>query len=133
MTRILLAGSGALLGVIGGAMLANTKAFLKTSGVEISADPSLLSELKAPSLILMIAAAVMLLGSARARFANLGLTFGGVVYGSYGLARLVGIAMEGLPSGSLIIATAIELVLGGLLLGHRIYSEASAETRIPRP
>ena len=125
MTRTLLAGSGTLLGVIGAAMLTRTEAFLAMSGVEISSSPSLLSELKAPSVLLILAGTLMLIGSARLRFSDLGLTVGVVVYGSYGVARLVGMVMEGLPSESLVIATLIELVLAGLLLGMRLLRPAS--------
>ncbi|MEO0466555.1 MAG: DUF4345 domain-containing protein [Pseudomonadota bacterium] len=128
MTRVLLAGSGALLGVIGGAMLTSTQAFLQTSGVEISSDPSLLSELKAPSVLLIVAAMVMIAGSARTRFANTALILGGVVYGSYGLARLLGMAMNGMPSDPLIVATAIELALSALLLGRRLYAATPAQS-----
>ncbi|MEM9377014.1 MAG: DUF4345 domain-containing protein [Pseudomonadota bacterium] len=119
-TRILLAGAGALLRGIGAAMLTNTEKFLAMSDVQIDLNPSLLSELKAPSVLLILAGAIMLVGGIRTRFADLGLTVGGVVYGSYGLARLVGMVIDGLPTGSLLIATAIELVLAGLLLSLRL-------------
>ena len=127
-TRFVLAGSGALLGLIGGAMLTKTRSFLETSGVEIAADPSLLSELKAPSGLLIIAAALMLAGSMRFRFANLGLVTGSVVYGSYALARIAGMVLDGLPSESLVIATVIELGLAGLLALLRLRNRKTAET-----
>lgn len=113
--RTVLAASGALLALIGGAMLTKTEAFLQTSGIEIHADPGLLSELRAPSGLLIISGAIMLAGSVRTRFVNLGLTTGSLVYGSYGVARLVSMILDGLPSGSLIGATAVELVLAGVL------------------
>ena len=125
MTRTLLAGSGTLLGVIGAAMLTRTQAFLAMSGVEISPNPSLLSELKAPSLLLILAGALMFAGSIRIRFADLSLTTGAVIYGSYGLARLVSMLMEGLPSGSLLIAMLVELLLAVLLFGFRLARRVS--------
>jgi len=120
MTRFLLAGSGTLLGFIGAAMLTRTEDFLAMSDVQIAPNPSLLSELKAPSALLILAGATMLIGSVRTRFADLGLTVGAVVYGSYGLARLVGTVLDGLPTGSLLIAMLIELVLAGLLMALRL-------------
>lgn len=120
MTRTLLAGSGSLLGVIGAAMLTRTEEFLAMSDVAIESDPSLLSELKAPSVLLILAGTVMLMGSIRIRFADSGLTIGAVVYGSYGIARLVGMVIDGLPTGSLLIATTIELVLAAVLMGLRL-------------
>lgn len=120
VTRPLLAGSGALLGVIGFSMLTRTEEFLAMSGVAVGSDPSLLSELKAPSVLLILAGATMLVGSFRKRFADVGLTIGALVYGCYGLARLIGMAIDGLPTGSLLIATVIELVLAAALLGLRL-------------
>jgi len=120
MTRFLLAGSGTLLGFIGAAMLTRTEDFLAMSDVQIAPNPSLLSELKAPSALLILAGATMLIGSVRTRFADLGLTVGAVVYGSSGLARLVGTVLDGLPTGSLLIAMLIELVLAGLLMALRL-------------
>ncbi|WP_430404048.1 DUF4345 domain-containing protein [Hyphomonas sp.] len=120
ITRTLLAGSGALLGVIGAAMLTKTAAFLAMSDVEIDPDPGLLSELKAPSVLLILAGTCMLVGSVRSRFADLGLAVGAVVYGSYGVARIAGMVIDGLPTGSLLIATLIELVLAALLMALRL-------------
>lgn len=133
LTRILLATSGTLLAGIGGAMLTRTTAFLAANGVEINASPSLMSELKAPSALLIVAGAIMLSGSARIRFARLGLNIGSVVYGSYGLARLAGIAMEGLPSGSLLIAMLVEFALAVLLLGLRLAEPATERSRSLQP
>ncbi len=130
LTRTLLAGSGTLLGVIGAAMLTRARAFLEMSGVEIQADPGLLSELKAPSLLLIAAGAFMLMGGARIRFANPALTIGAAVYGGYGLARLIAIVTDGPPPGSLIAASVIELALGGALLALRLSAKPS---RAPDP
>lgn len=127
MTRAVLAGSGALLGIIGAAMLTKTEAFLAMSDVEVAPNPSLLSELKAPSVLLILTGALMLIGSIRTRYADLGLTVGAVVYGSYGLARLAGMVIDGLPTGSLLIATLIELVLATLLLGLRLARPNAAQ------
>lgn len=122
--RVLLAGSGTLLSVIGAAMLTKTEAFLAMSDVEFTPNPSLLSELKAPSVLLILAGAFMLIGSVRTRFADLGLTLGAIVYGSYGAARIAGMVIDGLPTGSLLIATLIEVVLATLLMAFRLAKPA---------
>ena len=117
ITRIALGSSGAILGYIGGSLLVNAEMFMAANGVEIGSDPSLMSELKAPAGLLLFVGAIMGAGSLRLRGANLGLVSGAVVYGSYGLSRLVSLLMDGAPSQSLIIAAVIELVISILLLG----------------
>lgn len=126
IARLILAFSGVLLLVIGGALLTAPQQFLATSGVEIAADPSLLSELKAPGALLIIAGLVLLTGSIQVRFANFALTTGVLVFGGYGLARLLSMLVDGLPSHSLIIATAIELALAVAMALLRTTNAAAA-------
>lgn len=116
ITRATLFGSGALLGLIGGALMASPKAFLELSHVYVERDPGLMSELTAPSGLLALAGAFLMLGAMKQRVANPALIVGAIVYGSYGIGRLVSIGLHGLPPGSLITATVIELVMA-LLLG----------------
>lgn len=120
ITRTVLAGAGALLGTIGGALMFAPKAFLETSHVFIDRDPGLMSELTAPSGMLIIASALMILGAFKLRFANLALLIGAIVYGSYGLGRLVSMVLHGLPSESLITATVIEFAVAVFLLALRL-------------
>ncbi len=40
-----------------------------------------------------------------------------LVYGSFGLSRLVGLSLDGVPSNSLLMATVIELVVAAIGLG----------------
>ncbi len=114
-TRIVLFGSGALLGLIGGALMFAPKSLLETSHVFIERDPGLMSELTAPSGLLLVAGAMMWLGAFRFRFANTALLVGAVVYGTYGAGRLVSMSLHGLPSESLIVATTIEIAIAVLL------------------
>lgn len=120
IVRTALAGSGALLGLIGGALLFAPKAFLETSHVFIDRDPGLMSELSAPSGILIITGALMILGAAKLRFAHLALSTGAIVYGSYGFGRLISMALHGFPSDSLIAATVVELAVAALLVALRV-------------
>ena len=119
LTRGVLTASGAILGLIGGALMFAPKAFLEISHVFIGRDPGLLSELTAPGGVLIITGALMILGAFKLRFSNLALLIGAIVYGSYGLGRLVSMVLHGLPSQSLIPATAIELVISTLLISLR--------------
>lgn len=121
-TRSVLAGSGAILGIIGAAMMLRPRAFLATSEIFISSDPGLVSELTAPSGILVIAGGIMFLGALRERFAQLTLRIGAIVYGSYGVGRLGGMALHCNPSQALIGATVIELGMAILLVTMLLFS-----------
>ncbi|MEM7004487.1 MAG: DUF4345 domain-containing protein [Pseudomonadota bacterium] len=116
ITRTALVGSGALLGLIGGALIFVPRDFLAMSRVFVEHDPSLTSELAAPSGVLIITGSVMLLGAIKLRFSNLALSIGAIVYGSYGVCRLISLAVHGFPTVSLIAAMIIELAIAALLI-----------------
>lgn len=111
LTRLSLTGSGALLGVIGGALILAPQHFLEMSHVVITPDPGLMSELAAPAGLLLASSALMIYGAIRVRFATLALSIGIIVYGSYGAGRLLSMMLNGLPSESLIAATVIEVMV----------------------
>lgn len=114
--RTALIGSGLILGLIGAAVMFAQQAFLEMSHVFVARDPGLMSELSAPGGVLIITGGLMVLGGVRPRHAELGLIAGAVVYGSYGLGRLVSMALHGVPSASLITATVFELGVATLLI-----------------
>ena len=119
VTRLVLAAAGGLLGVIGGALIISPRQFLEMSEVSVGRDPGLMSEIAAPGGLLLITGAFMILGAVRLRFANPSLLTGAIVYGSYGLGRLVSLSLHGLPSQSLIIAMFLELGMSGVLIALR--------------
>lgn len=114
-TRFALTGAGTILGLIGGALMFSPKTFLAMSHVIVERDPSLMSELTAPSGLLLISGALMIFGAIKFQYASLALFIGALVYGSYGAGRLVSISLHGLPSESLITAMVIELAVAVLL------------------
>ena len=124
LTRITLAGSGGLLGLIGAGLMFAPRAFLEMSHVIVDRDPGLMSELTAPSGLLLITGGFMILGAVRRRFAYLALSAGALVYGSYGIGRLVSMGLHGVPSQSLITATALELGMAAFLVGLRLTGSA---------
>ena len=60
ITRTILAGSGAILSVIGSSIMVAPKIFLATSEVIVEHDAGLMSEVTAPSGMLIIAGAIMM-------------------------------------------------------------------------
>lgn len=117
ITRLTLTGSGTMLGLIGSALVFNPISFLEVNSVFVARDPGLMSELAAPSGVLIASGALMLFGAIKIRFATLSLLVGAVVYGSYGIGRVIGMFVHGLPPESLMMATIIEFAVAALLYG----------------
>ncbi|MEM7494335.1 MAG: DUF4345 domain-containing protein [Pseudomonadota bacterium] len=118
--KTVLAVAGMLLCAIGSALLLVPQSFLETSNIFVGSDPSLMSEISAPSSLLLLTGAFMVLGAFKSRLTNRALSIGAVVYGSYGIGRLVSLMLHGLPSQSLIMAMVIELIAAALLIMLRL-------------
>ena len=116
VTRTIVAGSGAILGLIGIFIMSAPKIFLATSEVIVEQEAGLMSELTAPSGILVVTGLFMMLSAIKLRFVNLGLICGALVYGSYGASRLISMHLHGTPSETLIVVTYFELGVAALLL-----------------
>lgn len=115
-TRTLLAVSGSMGLAIGTGILFLPHAFHATSGIALGTDPSLLSEMRAPGGLLILASLLALAGAVKRSLARTGLILSASVYGSYGLSRLISLAVDGTPSDSLLLAALIELVVAALSL-----------------
>ncbi len=113
---VLLTVSGALLIYIAIALLFLPAAFYESHGVTLSQDPGLMSEVRAPGGMLLIAGFIIGWGSFRHCMARLSRRISAIVYGGYGVSRLISLALDGAPSQALMTAMVIELVLAGLAL-----------------
>ena len=116
MIRTLLSVSGALLVVIGTAVLFQPHAFFAANGVALSDEPSLMSEVRSPGGLLLTSGILVLLGAIRTELSRLALMLSALVYGSYGISRLVSMVFDGMPPTSLVAAAGLELVVGMLSL-----------------
>lgn len=114
MNRILLTVSGVILLLVGTATLLQPHAFFATEGITLGNDPGLLSEIRAPGGLLIGCAIAILLGAFRQSMTQTPLILSAIVYGSFGLSRLLSMGLDGLPSSSLIAAAVVELAIGGL-------------------
>ncbi|WOE74524.1 DUF4345 domain-containing protein [Alterisphingorhabdus coralli] len=115
ITRSALGVSGVILAVIGSSIMAAPRLFLATSEVIVEQDAGLMSEVTAPSGMLIITGAFMLLGAINLQFSRLGLVLGAIVYGSYGVSRFVSMYLHGMPSDSLMIVAYFELGVAAML------------------
>lgn len=103
--------AGLMLLTIGDAVLLTPQAFYANDGVLLGNDPSLLSEIRASGGLLAGGALVIFAGIVRPGVRSLAMTLSVLIYGSFGLARLLSLTLDGMPSNSLLVATAIELTV----------------------
>lgn len=115
-TRSALIVSGLILLAVGIPILVGPLAYQAGMGVSLPDDPTLLSDLRAMGGSL-IGFGLLLVSSATwaQRLARGAAIAGAVLYLSYGLSRLLSMALDGLPTDVLIGSAAIELFVGGLL------------------
>ena len=90
--------------------------FYASYGITLGQDPNLLNELRAPGAGLAVFGALMLSGVFRAAMAPIALAVALTVFLAFPVGRIVGIVMDGMPSGSVIGALAFEIIIAALLL-----------------
>ncbi len=107
-----LAITGVLVVFVGGSLLLDPVGFEASAGLQLGRDASLLSEFRAPGGALLAGGIVIALGAFISRMAPLSTLVAAVILLSYGLSRIVGIALDGIPSATLLAAMAVELGVG---------------------
>jgi hypothetical protein len=116
MQKVALGISGATSLGIGAFILAAPHAFYASYGIALGPDPSLLSELRAPGAGLAASGAIMLAGIFRQALAQVAVAVALVVFLAFPAGRLVGIAVDGLPSPGILAALALELAIAAFCL-----------------
>ena len=127
-TVIYLVISGLLLLTIGGAILLVPHAFHGGNGIILGDNPNLLSEIRAPGGLLAASGIIILVGASRVRLRASAVQLTTLVYGSFGLARLVSMALDGMPSSTIVGATSLEFVVAfvGLVILWRARAQYAA-------
>lgn len=129
-TRALLFVSGVIAVGIALTILLAPRVFYGTYGIDIGANVSLTNELKAPASLLLFSGLAMLAGFFKSEFTSLSLVTGAVVYLSYGMSRVLSIAMDGVPHSGLVSAALFEIVIGAVcVLGHVHHRKTGAVSR----
>lgn len=130
--RVLLVVSSAIATSIGAAILFAPAAFHASHGIHLASDPSLYSEVRAPGGALMVLGLLMAVGAFVRRFVAASTAIAAAVYLAYGGARLLSIALDGVPDAGLVGAAVVELVIGAacavalVRAGRRPLAEPSA-------
>ena len=101
---------------IGASILTMPQAFYASYGIALGADPSLLSELRAPAAGLAAFGMVMLAGIFKPSLRPSAIIAALTVFLGFPAGRLVGIWADGLPSDGIISALVLELAIAALCL-----------------
>lgn len=121
--------AGVILLFIGGSILAVPDSFFAGNGIALGDDANLRSEIRAPGALLAGAALVILAAAFRPTQRPAGVGLAILVYGSFGIARLISMTLDGMPSSGIIGAAILELVFaatGGALLAVRRFGKGAA-------
>ncbi len=115
-TKGLLLTSGLLAAGIAATILFAPDAFYASYGIEVSSNVSLANELKASAGMLFIAGLLMLAGVIRTELTVASLGTATVTFLSYGLSRLLSMAIDGVPHSGLVSAAVLEIAIGVICL-----------------
>lgn len=109
--KIALGLSGATAVGVGTMILLWPHAFYASYGITLGDDPSLLSELRALAAGLTTLGTLMLLGIWRSGTAQLAVASTLVVFVAFPFGRLISFYSDGLPSGGIIAALTLEIII----------------------
>ena len=127
--KIALGLSGLTAFTIGALILFAPHAFYASYGITLGEDASLLSELRAPGAGLAGFGLLMLLGIWRHAVLPVAMAAALTVFVAFPAGRLVGLAVDGMPSGSVMGALVVELMIAALCLAafrRRLWQHAPA-------
>lgn len=110
--KLVLLVAGLVAVGIGGTILVAPGAFYATYGIELANDVSLINEVKAPGSALLTLGLLIIAGIFAGALTFASTVIAAALYLSYGMARLLSIAIDGTPDSGLVAAALIELAIG---------------------
>jgi len=104
--------SGILASVIGATILFAPVAFYATNNIELGGNINLLNEIRAPGAALLASGILIISGAFVDKLAFTSVVVSTLLYLSYGLSRVMSIAIDGMPVEGLVQATISEIIIG---------------------
>ena len=98
--------------VIGMSIIVSPVVFYGSYNINIGDNVSLLSELKAPAGLLLVAGVFMVYAIFDKTKRDVALGLAVLIYLSYAASRAVSMVWDGVPASGLVLATAIEAIIG---------------------
>jgi len=116
LEKITLGISGLTAVGIGGFIMAAPHAFYASYGITLGNNASLLSELRAPAAGLVTLGVLMIAGIWRTAMAQLAVASALIVFLAFPAGRLIGLAVDGVPSGGIVGALVLEIAIAILCI-----------------
>lgn len=116
LEKITLGISGLTAVGIGSFIMVAPHAFYASYGITLGDNASLLSELRAPAAGLITLGVFMLTGIWRTAMAQLAVAASLIVFLAFPAGRLIGVAVDGMPSGGIIGALVLEIAIAILCI-----------------
>ena len=110
--QVVLCLTGGIAIAIGGLILRSPAEFYALNQIDIGGNVNLLSEIRAPAGALFSSGVLIFIGAFVSQLTFTSIVLATLVYLSYGLSRLLGMAIDGIPVASLVWSDGIEIVLG---------------------
>ena len=104
--------SGLIASVIGALILFAPVAFYATNNIELGGNINLLNEIRAPGAALLASGILIISGAFVDKLAFTSVVVSTLLYLSYGLSRVMSIAIDGMPVEGLVQATILEIIIG---------------------
>lgn len=104
--------SGLIAAGVGVAILLVPVAFYAGNGVDLGANSSLLNEIRATGGGLLACGILIMSGAFVAKLRFTAIVICMLIYLAYGLSRLLGMAMDGMPTEGLVNAAVLEIIIG---------------------
>jgi len=119
--------SGLIAVGVGGGILFMPVAFHATTGIDLGANASLLSEVRAPGGALLTSGILIMLGAFIKKLTFTATLVSALFYLSYGLSRILSMLLDGMPADELVQATILEMIIGLLCLFALVKYRESAK------
>ena len=104
--------SGLISSVIGGAILFNPVALYSTYDIQLAGNISLFNEIRAPGGALLASGILIMLGAFVDKLTFTSVVVSTLLYLSYGLSRILSMAIDGMPVEGLVQAAVLEIAIG---------------------
>jgi Domain of unknown function (DUF4345) len=101
---------------VGGAILFIPGPFHATTGIQLGDDVSLLNEIRASGGALLAAGVLVMSGAWIPKLAFTSIVVATLLYLSYGLSRVLSMAVDGMPDAGLVQVAVLELFIGSICL-----------------
>jgi hypothetical protein len=112
MLKTILIISGLIASGVGATILYSPVAFYASYGIELGGNFSLLNEVRAPGGALLAIGILIMSGAFVDKLAFTAVVVSTLLYLSYGLSRVMSIAIDGMPAEGLVQAAVLEIVIG---------------------